>query len=377
MGPSMNRRHFLKLPLAAGLAGNLQAASSKRLSFLLLGDLHLDKLEHHDMAWMKTNKPDGIRAVQTYSRITSEIMPQLMASVRQTIMDRRKAGEQPVECIIQVGDFVEGLCGNLELAMQHNEDAIQFMKQADLGVPFFFTKGNHDITGDGAVEAYRNVFHPFLTGQARRFHADTDPLTRGFYTVQRGPVEFAFFDPYDPESLDWFEGVTDHRTAPHLFVIIHPPVIPYGARSTWHLYSRSNQKSRRERLLDLLGQQNATVLGGHIHKYNLSARKTPGGGRFVQLALSSVISAPNVTPKDELNGLKHYNADQIKVEPTFSPGTERERRAVYEEERPFVERFEYANLPGYAVVTVDGTAVEVDIYSGVSRKIWRKRNLVG
>ena len=44
---------------------------------------------------------------------------------------------------------------------------------------------------------------------------------------------------------------------------------------------------------------------------------------------------------------------------------------------PFVERFEYANLPGYAVVTVDGTAVDVDIYSGVSRKIWRKRTLVG
>jgi hypothetical protein len=35
-------------------------------------------------------------------------MPQLMASVRQTIMDRRKAGEEPVECIIQVGDFVQG-----------------------------------------------------------------------------------------------------------------------------------------------------------------------------------------------------------------------------------------------------------------------------
>ena len=92
---------------------------------------------------------------------------------------------------------------------------------------------------------------------------------------------------------------------------------------------------------------------------------------------SSIIRAPNVTPRDELNGLKHYNADQIKVEPTFSPGTERERRAVCEEERPFVERFEYSDLPGYAVVTVDGTAVEVDIYSGVSRKIWRKRTLVG
>lgn len=377
MESHLNRRHFLQLPMAGALAGNLHAGRSRRLSFLLLGDLHLDKLEHHDMAWLQANKPDGIRAAQTYSRITSEVMPQLMASVRQTIADRQKVGQEPVECIIQVGDFVQGLCGNLELATQHNEAAIQLIKQADLGVPFFFTKGNHDITGAGAKEAYRNVFHPFLTSQSRRFRADADPLTRGFYTVQRGPVEFAFFDAYDPESLDWFEGVTDHRTAPHLFAIIHPPVIPYGARSTWHLYSRSEQKSRREKLLELLGKQNAMVLGGHIHKYNLAARKTRDGGRFVQLAVSSVISAPNVTPSNELNGLKDYNADQIKVEPRFSPGTENERRAVYDAERPFVERFEYANLPGYAVVTVDGAAVEVEIYSGVGRTIWRKRNLVG
>ncbi len=377
MGSHLNRRHFLKLPLAGALACNLQAVSSKRFSFLLLGDLHLDKLEHHDMAWLEANKPDGIRAAQTYSQITSEVMPQLMASVRQTIVDRQEADEEPVGCIIQVGDFVQGLCGNLELATQHNEDAIQFIKQADLGVPFLFTKGNHDITGDGAKEAYRNVFHPFLSSQARRFRADADPLDRGFYTVQRGPVEFAFFDAYDPESLDWFEAVTEHRTAPHLFAIIHPPVIPYGARSTWHLYARSDQRIRREKLLDLLGKQNAMVLGGHIHKYNLAARKTRGGGRFVQLALSSVIKDPNVPPRNELTGLKHYNADQVKVEPTFSPGTEIERRAVYEKERPFVDRFEYANLPGYAVVTVKGAAVEVDIYSGVSRNRWRKVNLIG
>lgn len=42
-----------------------------------------------------------------------------------------------------------------------------------------------------------------------------------------------------------------------------------------------------------------------------------------------------------------------------------------------MDRFEHANLPGYAVVTVDGAAAEVEIYSGVGRKVWRKRNLVG
>ena len=97
----------------------------------------------------------------------------------------------------------------------------------------------------------------------------------------------------------------------------------------------------------------------------MAARKTQGGGRFVQLALSSVFNALNVTAKNEFSGLKHYNADRINVEPNFSPDTVKERRALYDGERPFVDRFEYANLPGYAVVTVDGASVDVEIYSGV------------
>ena len=59
------------------------------------------------------------------------------------------------------------------------------------------------------------------------------------------------------------------------------------------------------------------------------------------------------------------------------PDTEAQRRAVYETERKFVTSFEYADLPGYAVVKVSPEQVTATMYSGVSREIWRTVNLTG
>jgi 3',5'-cyclic AMP phosphodiesterase CpdA len=371
---TINRRQFLVTTLAAGpaLAALPQArgaGTERPFSFVLLGDLHLDKLEHHDFQWLEKDKAGDIRQIQNYSRITSEIMPRLFATVRGTVTELR-ASPAPPAFVLQVGDFVEGLCGNHELATRHHKDALAFVRDAKLGAPFLFTKGNHDVTGPGATEAYREVFHPFLGEQSAAFTGG-GKLTTGNYTIEHHGAQFLCFDAYDRASLDWLEATLTKRTARHCFVVIHPPVVPYGARATWHLYSSAKDSARREKLLDLLGRANAFVLGGHIHKFNTLVRATPRGGRFLQLAVSSIINAPEVKPKDVLNGLQDYTGDQVKVEPNHSPGTEKERRAVYDAERPFVRQFDYADLPGYAVVTVNGAEVSAKIFSGVGRELWR------
>jgi hypothetical protein len=152
--------------------------------------------------------------------------------------------------------------------------------------------------------------------------------------------------------------------------------VPYGARATWHLYSSERDRSRREKLLTLLGKQNAFVLGGHIHKYSTLTRTTPGGGRFVQVAVSSIVNAPNVQPKDQLSGVAEYTGDQIRVEPQHSPETEKQRRAIYEAEQPFVTTFAYADLPGHAVISIDGPQVTARMYAGVSRQLYKEVDLV-
>lgn len=374
MTPRLNRRQFLTTTLAAGSAlgvrSSARAAETARpFSFVLLGDLHLDKLEHHDFKWLERDKAGDIRQIQNYSRITAEIMPRLFATVRETVAELNGSPAKPA-FVLQVGDFVEGLCGSHALATRHHQDAIAFVREAKLGAPFLFTKGNHDVTGPGATEAYREVFHPFLGEQSAAF-AGGGKLNSANYSIEHNGAQFLCFDAYDKASLDWLEATLAKRTARHCFVVVHPPVVPYGARATWHLYSSAKDAARREKLLDLLGRANAFVLGGHIHKFNTLVRATPRGGCFLQLAVSSIINAPEVKPKDVLSGVQNYTGDQVKVEPSHSPATEPERRAVYDAERPFVRQFDYADLPGYAVVTVNGAEVSARIYSGIGRELWR------
>jgi hypothetical protein len=375
----LTRRRFLQTTsAAAGVAlasrwssAATPAASKDAFSFVLLGDLHYDKLEHHDMAWVEKEKPNDVSQIQNYSRITRDISPKLFATVRETITELNQSPATRISFVLQAGDLVEGLCGSEELSVRQNTEALAFVREARLGVPLLFTKGNHDITGPGAVAAFGRVFHPFLAEQARAVSPSAGELKSARYTVDCGNSQFVFFDGYEPApSLEWFEAVAAKRTAQNLFVVVHQPVVPYGARSTWHIFSSERERTRREKFLTLLGEQKAMVLGGHIHRYNLLVRSA-GRGRFTQLALSSVISEAIVRAKTPLFGVQSYTPDQIVVEPAFSPSNEAERRAVYVAERPFVNAFEYADLPGYAVVRVDGERVTARIFSGVGRELWR------
>lgn len=384
MNTPLTRRAFLQSTAAAtglALVPELTAANpaatvpGRSFSFVLLGDLHFDRLEDHDMEWVRRDKPNDVRQIENYSRITREVTPVLLQTVRATIADLNRNPADRVAFVLQAGDLVEGLCGSEALAVQHNTAALALMREAKLGVPLLFTKGNHDITGPGSVPAYQSIFHPFLTEQARAVNTQSAAVKSGSYVVDCGPAQFAFFDAYEAgASLEWLEALAARRTAEHLFVVVHPPVVPYGARSTWNLFSSARDAARREKLLTLLGDQRALVLGGHIHRFNTLSRRA-GRGRFAQLALSSVLNAPIAKPKELLSGVEAYNADQIRVEPNFSPANEVERRAVYDRERSSVDAFEYGDLPGYAVVRVNEARVTVEMYSGATRERWRTVDL--
>ena len=126
------------------------------------------------------------------------------------------------------------------------------------------------------------MFLPFLTEQVRAIVPDAGVVRNASYAVEHGNAMFAFFDAYDRQSLEWFEAVAGKRTADHLFTVVHPPIVPYGARSTWHLYAAERDRPRRTKLLELLGAQHAVVLGGHIHKLprQLNLWVNSGSGKF-------------------------------------------------------------------------------------------------
>ena len=340
------------------------AAGDGEWSFPVLGDLHIDQLDHHDMEWLRKEQPNDVSQVQSYSRITREVTPKLLDVVRKQV-NGAKAG---VPFALQLGDLVEGLCGSEALATRQANDALDMVRAIGLPVPFLFTKGNHDITGPGAREVYDRVLVPFMAGQAG------GGIEGAGFTREREGTLLVFFDAYDKNSLDWFAGLMAERKPRRLLFVIHPPVVPYNARSTWHVYSSPRQEAQRRRLLDLLGAARAVVLCGHLHKYSFLVRRT-ATGRFAQFALSSVASSADAAPRDLIEGVEKYGPDLVRLEPKHAPDTVDQRRRALEEERPFIERFEYADTWGHALVTVRGNQVHASVYRGLGQDAWKSLDL--
>ena len=53
-----------------------------------------------------------------------------------------------------MGDLSERLAGSPQKAIQMANSAFKAVNKMNLKVPFIMTKGNHDITGPGAKEAF-------------------------------------------------------------------------------------------------------------------------------------------------------------------------------------------------------------------------------
>jgi hypothetical protein len=176
--------------------------------------------------------------------------------------------------------------------------------------------------------------------------------------------------------LAWFESLLREQRPGRLIFIIHPPVVPYNARSTWHVYAQPRQDSQRQRLLGLLGQYRAIVLSGHLHKYSLLVRRTETG-RFVQLALSSVASSEDARARDLREGRQSYGPNLVELEPRHSPDTVQQRRHVLETEAPLIENFEYADTWGHALVMVQGEQVRAEVFRGFDRRVWKSIDLTG
>ncbi|HEY2894132.1 MAG TPA: metallophosphoesterase [Pirellulales bacterium] len=355
--------------LAAGRSWALAApAHAEPWACPVLGDLHFDRLEHHDLAWLEKDHPGDVRQVQNYSRVTREVMPRLMAVVKKQI--ERQTGEAgtAVPLVLQLGDLLEGLCGTPDLAARQAREAIDFVREADFGRPLLMVKGNHDVTGPGAAEIYNRLLVPFMS------HESLDEIRQAVFTQRRGGTLLVFYDAYDKASLDWFANIVEERRPERLVFLIHPPVVPYNARSSWHIYSKPSQESQRRRLLELLGSVNAIVLCGHLHKYSLLRRRTEHGS-FTQLAISSVATDLEAKPRDELSGLDEYGPDLVRLEPNHSPNTIAERRALLAAEKPFIEHFEYADTWGHAMLRFDGGSVTTEVFRGLSTSVWKKHRL--
>ncbi len=367
----VNRRKFITsvgvlsatLPLGAS-AFNFVPSKGSGFNFVLLGDIHFDKLEHHDIQYVKEKYPNDIVQIENYSRITRENFPMLMQVAKE------KAEKINADFWLQLGDFVEGLCGSEALAQKQTREFISFVAEQKLNRPFFVVKGNHDITGEGARETYKTTVLPWQRNELKK----SMPTANATFIHKK--ARFIIFDGYTPdESLEWLKGVLKEHKEGILFFSVHQPVVPYNARANWHVFAKPEQQNQREELLNLLGEHKAIVLTGHLHKTSVLTRSTPKGN-FVQVAIGSVIPSPNAPIKDHLKGLDSYNTNLVDLEPNFSRASLHERKDNLQKEKPFIKHFEYADFCGYATINVSAkNEVMLSVYPNTDKKAWTTLNL--
>ncbi|MDF1811305.1 MAG: metallophosphoesterase [Verrucomicrobiales bacterium] len=377
MSASFNRRRFIKESVsAAGVAtltgpGNCRVVcgqsetpnkSGTHWSFSLLGDIHFDHLDHHDFDWVQREHPGSEKQIEKYSHYTESNLPPLMQRVKETI------SSTGCTSVVQIGDLVQGLCGKEKLARTHCKAALDFFDRQELGVPVRVTKGNHDITGPGAVAAYNHLIVPWVTQGL-----DKAENLQAHFLYKKGEDIFVYFDAYDPGSLDWFGGLMAQRSPDstgRVFFIVHPPVVPYNARSSWCLFGKPHLQEKRERLFQLLGKHHVIVLCGHLHKYSLVERMTDEGS-FTQMSISSVANSRGGNARHLISGIDQFSPDLVDLEPSHSPATVAQRRAILEREKPFITRFDYGSFWGHAVVKISPEKVEADIFQHLDEAPWK------
>jgi hypothetical protein len=251
---------------------------AQKSSLVVLGDIHYDLLQDHDMAWLNTKPGDLRQVTEEYTKYTAENWNDFSTILKKRI----KSNVSTVKALIQLGDLSEGLAGTEKLASQMASNTMKAIDILQMPVPWIIAKGNHDITGPGSVKAFQEFYIPMLRKQTG--HPE---IKSANYSYRCQNIQITCVDPWDKESdmVAFLERELSVSDAKYKFVAIHEPVIPVTERC-WH--TLRNDPLKREKLLEVIARNKAIVLCGHLHRYSVVRRETKWGP-IVQVMVISVI----------------------------------------------------------------------------------------
>ncbi len=330
---------------------------AQKSSFIVLGDLHYDVLQDHDMDWLKT-KPDDLRQVtEEYTKYTSENWNDFTAILKRKVESNRS----PVKAIVQLGDLSEGLAGSEEKAKQMASNTMKAIEAVNMQAPWIIIKGNHDVTGPGALEAFQKFYVPMIRKQT-----NNPEINNASYSFTIGDVHITCLDPWDKNTdmVSFLENQLSTSKAKFKFVAIHEPIIPVTERC-WHTLRKNPEQ--REKLLEVIARHKAIVLTAHLHRYSVVSRNTPFGP-IVQVMVNSVIKDRNYLAPSGV--ITEYGPSLAENIPDWQPETLEARKAILTEEAKYVSFFKQTDLPGYAIIKTDGKkgTVELEYYAAFGKE---------
>ncbi len=364
------RRSFILK--AGGFAGSVLCGCSPLFgredsySVSILGDTHFDSPDtklYHGLYTHSTTEERYKAHLAEHARnaaMWKERMPSLVKA-------SGKCRRPNAAFALQLGDMVQGDCGDAATHRRMLGDAFSFIKDAYGGrLPLVTVVGNHDIRGDvegdGALETFHSWQPPLMAKELGC------PVTDTTFSFRQGPDAYIVvdFNEPNPDLSKLADLLAKCDGARYVFVISHGPFIPSGT-SRWLLLGRGKRTKDRRELTRLLAKRNAIVLAGHTHTIEHYDCAFPEG-RITQFVANSVWSDPKLADLYIVESGEAAYGNQVGAKARGrTPEKEISSLKAYTNEfRPFVKGYLYANGAGHYIMDVSDSGVTVSFYGGSS-----------
>ena len=373
----MDRRTFFKYSAGAvvtasmlGRATEAFAREEGKYSVVILGDTHYDASdpEKYHAGYALANKTRENNHRKEFVRngnMWAGRCPELVKRAACLV-------DEDTRFVLQMGDLIQGDTADAAIHAQFLADAFDLLKQGVApDLPLITVAGNHDLRGnDDAVAsaAYADYMPARISAELGQEIADSN------FLFNVGDDAYLVIN-FTEVSLDTIERLfQDSRGARHTFVVVHSPVFPYDSASYWWWFLMGNREdsraAQRRYVRRLMASRGAVVLCGHTHKTEL-LDWYGDGGRITQMTMSSVWAKDSQGVwTEQVSSPDGYGTQLLKGHPELAgPGVLQD---VFDEYRPGVRRYSWADAAGSYKLVVGPRDIHVDFYAGSSARLSKR-----
>jgi len=269
-------------------------------NIVLLGDIHYDKIEFHQMPTFNPKVPWERGAVDSNGvflwRLNNKWMSESCGDSRQSYSANIRMWQEDVPQIIkhaaangavnnalytfQLGDMIHGDCGNLALHKKNLQEAINYLTD-NSSSPVLVACGNHDPRGPFGKQAWNEVMLPHFDKAAKNIQRKNTN-----FSVKIGKDLYYFHDAMNPDFEYLEKTLNGNKDSRYTFFVSH---IPLFAMAKNHINEPLAENF--DTLLKILEHHNVIVLSGHTHWISLTQYRN-SGKKIDQFVLNSTVRKP-------------------------------------------------------------------------------------
>jgi hypothetical protein len=337
-------------------------------NIVLLGDIHYDKIEFHQMPKFNPKVPWDCGSVDSNGvflwRLHNKWMTESCGDSRQNYPLNARMWKEDVPQIIkraavngaennalytfQLGDMIHGDCGNLALHKKNLQESLDYLK-GNSSSPVLVACGNHDPRGPFGKQAWNEVMLPHFDKAAKNIQRKNTN-----FSVKIDKDLYYFHDAMNPDFEYLEKTLNENNDARYTFFVSH---IPLFAMAKNHINEPLAENF--DNLLKILEEHNAIIISGHTHWISLTQYRN-NGRRIDQFVLNSTVRYPE---RDIFDPAKNISKDEFCRD-------NGKRKELWEKYRNKITVPLNTWGAGHAIMRVSDKGVFVDFYGIKSDKVY-------